>query len=69
MSLQSHRELKSTREKLRLLEQRYESDRREEGGDEHARELSLRSLRRLINQMKEEIARFDSRISIEAGEK
>ena len=69
MSLQSHRELETTREKLRLLEKRYEAERHEEGGDKHARELSLRSLRRLINQMKEEIARFESRVSLRAGEK
>ena len=63
MSLQSHRELEATREKLRLLERRYEADKREEGGDEHVRELSMRSLRQLINQLKEEIARFESRSS------
>jgi hypothetical protein len=57
MSLQSHRELKATREKLRLLEERYEAEKREQGGDEHVRELSMRSLKRLINQLKEEIQR------------
>ncbi len=66
MSLESHRELETTRDKLRRLDQRYEAESCEEGGDAHARELSLRSLRRLINQMKEEIARFESRISIRA---
>jgi hypothetical protein len=68
MSLQSHRELEATREKLRLLEERYEANRREEGGDEHVRELSRRSLKRLINQMKEEIARFESRSSLRTNE-
>ncbi len=61
MSLQSQRELDATRENLRLLEERYEADKREQGGDEHVRELSMRSLKRLINQLKEEIARFESR--------
>ena len=61
MSLQSRRELEVTREKLRLLEERYEANKREEGGDPHVRELSMRSLKRLINQLKEEIARFESR--------
>ncbi len=61
MSLQSRRELEATREKLRLLEERYEANRQEQGGDEHVRELSRMSLRRLINQLKEEIARFESR--------
>lgn len=64
MSLQSHRELEATREKLRLLEERYEADRRDESGDEHVRELSMRSLKRLINQLKEEIARFESRSAL-----
>jgi hypothetical protein len=67
MSLQSQRELEFTRDKLRSLEQRYEAERREEAEDEHVRELSMRSLKRLINQLKEEIARFESRTSTRAG--
>ena len=69
MSLQSHRELEATREKLRLLEERYEAHKREESGDKHVRELSMRSLKRLINQLKEEIARFKSRSSLGADGK
>ena len=65
MTLQSQRELEATREKLRLLEQRYDANKREQGGDEHVRELSMRSLKRLINQLKEEIARFQSRSAAE----
>jgi uncharacterized small protein (DUF1192 family) len=61
MSLKTQRELDSTREKLRLLEQRYEANQREQGGNEHVRELSMRSLKRLINQLQEEIARFEAR--------
>jgi hypothetical protein len=61
MSLQSQRELELTREKLQSLEQRYEAHEREQTGDQHVRELSMRSLKRLINQLKEEIARFESR--------
>ena len=60
MSLQSHRELEVAREKLRLLEERLEASTREQGGDEHVRELSRASLKRLMNQLKEEIARFES---------
>ncbi|MFV1968097.1 MAG: hypothetical protein ACC628_21955 [Pirellulaceae bacterium] len=66
MSLQSHRELEATREKLRLLEERYEADKHDSSGDEHVRELSIRSLKRLINQLKEEIARFESRSALGA---
>lgn len=64
MSLQSQRELEMTREKLRLLEERYEASKREQDGDEHVRELSTTSLKRLINQLKEEIAFFESRSSL-----
>ncbi len=60
MTLHSQRELEATREKLRLLEERYQTSKREPGGDDHVRELSRRSLKRLINQLKEEIARFES---------
>ena len=60
-SLQSLRELEVTREKLRLLEERQEADHLEEGGDRHLPEVSMISLERLINQLKEEIARFESR--------
>ena len=67
MSLQSHRELEATREKLRMLEERYEADKREEGVDDHVRDLSMRSLKRLINQLKEEIARFESRSALGTG--
>jgi hypothetical protein len=67
MTLQSQRELGATREKLRLLEERYEANQREQGGEEHLCELSRRSLKRLINQLKEEIARFESRSSLKAN--
>lgn len=50
-----------TVEKLRLLEQTYEETRTESGGSDHSRELTLRSLKRLINQLKEELARSESR--------
>jgi hypothetical protein len=59
MSLQNERELEVTREKLRVLQERYEANQREAGGDRHVREISMRSLKRLINQLKEEIARFE----------
>ncbi len=61
MNLQSQQELDSTREKLRLLERRYDAIRREEDGNEHERSLTLQSLRALINQLKEEITRFEGR--------
>ena len=63
MGLQSQSELESTRKKLRLLQDRYDAHMRERDGDSHTRELTMRSLKRLINQLKEEIARYESRTS------
>ena len=61
--LQSERELEVTRMKLRSLEERYRQRCAEVPADPHARELTLRSLKSLINQFKEEIARFEGRAS------
>jgi hypothetical protein len=44
-----------------------QSVRRDPGDDAHVQELNLRSLKRMINQMKEEIARYESRRSPRAG--
>ena len=60
MRLQSEREVNNTRAKLRLLEEGYEDLRKEAGGDEELREASMESLMRLINQLKEEIARYEA---------
>jgi hypothetical protein len=49
-------ELINTRRKLRELEELYLTHEREQDGDEEMRELSMESLKRLINQLKEEIA-------------
>jgi len=67
--LQTQRELESTREKLRLLKESYAALQQESGGDPHSRELTMRSLKRLINQLTEEIARFEKRdvVSARAG--
>ena len=50
--------IEPTREKLHLLEERYEKIRREQWGDDHVRELTQWSFKRLINQLTEEIARY-----------
>jgi hypothetical protein len=63
MSLQSKRELEVTREKLRGLEQLYEKTAAEAGEQTYARQLTLRSLKRSINQFREEIARFETKTS------
>jgi flagellar biosynthesis chaperone FliJ len=58
--LQSEREVTNTRVKLARLEARYEALRNQTNGDERVRELSMISLKRLINQLKEEIARYEA---------
>jgi hypothetical protein len=68
MSLQSKRELEVTREKLKMLEEQYEATRNKPGADEHVRELTLQSLKRLMNQLKEEIVRYESRMSAQSRE-
>ena len=62
MNLQSVRELEVTQEKLQMLEDQYEATRTKPCPDEHVRELTLLSLKKLVNQLKEEIARFEARI-------
>lgn len=57
MTLQSDRQLANTRRKLRILEEAYEEARLDSDEDPHVREVTMESLKRLINQFKEEIAR------------
>ena len=62
MTIENRRQWENTRAKLRELEQLLER-KRQQPGDEHVRELTLRSLQKRINQFKEEIARFEIRTS------
>ena len=59
MSIENRRQWENTRAKLQELEQLYER-KRQEPTDEHVRQLTLRSLKKRINQFKEEIARFEA---------
>ena len=59
MKLSSQREVDNTRQKLRLLEERYKLAAERPCENEHHRELTLQSLKRMINQMKEEIIWFE----------
>ena len=65
MSIENRRQWENTRAKLQELEQLYER-KRQEPTDEHIRQLTLRSLKKRINQFKEEIARFETRTSSSA---
>ncbi|MEX2316121.1 MAG: hypothetical protein WD669_03150 [Pirellulales bacterium] len=58
--LQNEREVANTQIKLRRLEERREKLRNEADGDEHSRKMSMESLTRLINQFKEDIARYQA---------
>lgn len=60
MSLRNDRELAITKRKLQLLEESYDEARSEKDGDERRREIELQSLKRLINQLKAEIARYEA---------
>jgi hypothetical protein len=60
MTLRNLRELENTRAKLKLLEDHCAAKALEKGGNERVREWSRLSLKRLINQLKEEIARFEA---------
>jgi flagellar biosynthesis chaperone FliJ len=60
MMLRNDRELANTKEKLRILEESYAEVEREAGADEELREAELESLKRFINQLKEEIARYQA---------
>ncbi len=53
-------EAAATRMKLRALETRYEQLRGQATDDPHVRELTLRSLKRMIVQLQEELIRFQT---------
>jgi hypothetical protein len=61
MELKNDQELINTQRKLRKLEALYEEDAKETGGDEELRETEMESLKRQINRLKEEIARYLAR--------
>lgn len=59
MTLKNDIELANTRDKLRELEARYQARQQEGSVDPHVQKLTLQSLKRLINQLKEEITLFE----------
>jgi hypothetical protein len=60
MNLANDIELANTRAKLAELEARYEELQSEPTDDEYLREVTLRSLKKYINQFKEEIIRYQA---------
>lgn len=67
MTLESYRELELAREKLRSLEEHYEKVRQQPTENDHLRQLTLRSLRQFMNQLNEEITRFESHAVTRTG--
>lgn len=63
MSIENRRQLKNTQMKLQELEQLYTKIQQGPATSEHVRELTLRSLKKRINQFKEEITRFEARVN------
>ncbi len=62
MMLDNEIELLNTRARLRELQERYETLRIDQSEDPRVRRLTMISLKRLINQLTEEITRFESRL-------
>jgi hypothetical protein len=63
MSIEDRRQLENTRAKLQMLEELYERKHQEPTANALVQELTVRSLKKRINQFKEEIARFECRVS------
>ena len=61
MSIQSNRQLENTHAKLKLLEDRLRDLDNEPVANVRTRELTKQSLKKLANQLKEEIVRFEAR--------
>ena len=61
MELRNQRELDNTRAKLLRMERLYKTAELDKEGDEDIREAELQSIKRFINQLKEEIARYECR--------
>jgi hypothetical protein len=60
MSLHDQQQLDNARRKLRVLDEAYSEANRDTADDEYVRTLELESLKRLINQLREEIARYEA---------
>jgi hypothetical protein len=59
--IQGNRQFENTRKKLRTLEDRLGELGAEPVANPQTRDLTRRSLKKLINRLKEEIVRFESR--------
>ena len=62
MSIENDRQLENTRQKLKLLEEHYDRKQHEPTDDRTVRDLTLASLKKTINQFKEEIIRYECHV-------
>ncbi|NLX98452.1 MAG: hypothetical protein GXY83_20015 [Rhodopirellula sp.] len=60
MNMQCEHDLEATRQKLKRLQEHYERRLRDASDHSRARELSLRSLKSMMNQLTEEIVRYET---------
>jgi hypothetical protein len=60
MNIESQRQLENSQAKLKLLENRLRELDKEPALNPQTRELTKKSLKKLANQLKEEIIRFES---------
>ncbi len=60
MSIQNNRQLENTRAKLKPLEDRLQALDSEPVSNVRTRELTKQSLKKIVNQLKEEIVRFEA---------
>ena len=67
MTIDNRHQLDNTRLKLQEMEKLYLETKQGPATSEHVRELTLRSLRKRINQFKEEVTRFEARAGSRAS--
>lgn len=60
MILDNEIALANTKNKLKLLKERYEEIAKDTDEDSYIQELTLHSLKKMINQLTEEIARYEA---------
>jgi uncharacterized protein YigA (DUF484 family) len=63
MSILNKRQLENTQRKLKELEERCATIKQKPAANPRARDLTMRSLNSLIKQLKEEIARYEARVT------
>jgi hypothetical protein len=67
VNIQSQKQLENTRKKLKEAEERYRRRKEETPKNPLVHELTLRSLKKTINQLTEEIVRYESHAKQQAA--